>query len=130
MAAMSESDLPPLRILIADDDEMVRLIAHAVVDRAGMTAVDASTGAEAMSLLAQPGKFDLILLDLDLPVIGGLDVLRKVRANERTMRIPVLVMTGAEGTEIEEAMALGATGIFPKPLAAEGLLKRLREVAR
>ena len=127
---MSESDLPPLRILIADDDEMVRLIAHAVVDRAGMTAVDASNGVEAMSLLAQPGKFDLILLDLDLPVIGGLDVLRKVRANERTFRIPVLVMTGAEGTEIEEAMALGATGIFPKPLAAEGLLKRLREVAR
>ena len=127
---MTSPDFLKPRILIADDDEMVRLIARAVVERAGMIAVDATDGAEAIALLFGEQKFDLILLDLDVPVIGGLDVLRRVRAHSATQHIPILVLTGAESTEIEEAMALGATGIFPKPLAAEGLLKRIREVAR
>ena len=124
------TDAPqPPRILIADDDELVRLIARAVVERAGMIPFEASDGAEALAKVTVE-RFDLVLLDLDLPVISGLDVLRKLRADEATKNVPVLIVTGAEGREIEEALALGATGIFPKPLAAEGLLKRIREVAR
>ena len=119
----------PARILIADDDELVRLIARAVVERAGMIPFEASDGAEALAKVTVE-RFDLVLLDLDLPVISGLDVLRKLRAEELTRDMPVLIVTGSEGREIEEALALGATGIFPKPIAAEGLLKRIREVAR
>ncbi len=130
MEGITSSPPPSVRILIADDDEMVRLIARAVVERAGMVAVEASDGPAALAMLSDGGRFDLVLLDLDLPIIGGLEILRKLRADEATRRIPVLVLTGAQGREIEEAMALGATGIFPKPLAAEGLLKRIREVAR
>jgi CheY-like chemotaxis protein len=126
---MTTDPIRPARILIADDDELVRLIARAVVERAGMLAFEASDGPQALAMTSG-GAFDLVLLDLDLPVIRGLDVLRKIRADEATKNMPVLIVTGAEGGEIEEALALGATGIFPKPIAAEGLLKRIREVAR
>jgi CheY-like chemotaxis protein len=124
---MTES---PLRILIADDDELVRLIARAVVQKAGMLGVEAADGAEAMRLLDGSERFDLVLLDLDMPIIGGLDILRRIRAHPETARIPVLILTGAEGEELQTAMSLGANGVFPKPIAAERLLARIREVAR
>ena len=120
----------PLRILIADDDALIRLIARAVVQKAGMVAVEAADGAEAMSFLDGDERIDLVLLDLDMPIIGGLDILRRLRARPETARIPVLVLTGAEGEEIQTAMSLGANGVFPKPIAAERLLARIREVAR
>ena len=119
----------PLRILIADDDALVRLIARAVVQKNGMSAVEAADGAEAMSILDGDEKIDLVLLDLDMPIIGGLDILRRMRAQPHLARIPVLVLTGAEGEEIQTALALGAVGVFPKPIAAERLLARIREVA-
>jgi CheY-like chemotaxis protein len=126
MATMSET---PLRILIADDDALVRLIARAVVEKAGMVAIEATDGAQALAALGGRDRIDLVLLDLDMPVVGGLDVLRRMRAHPATERIPVLVLTGAEGDEIQMAIALGAAGVFPKPIAAERLLTRIREVA-
>jgi CheY-like chemotaxis protein len=118
-----------LRILIADDDALVRFIAAKVVEKAGMVAIEAADGSEALAAVDGEERFDLVLLDLDMPIIGGLDVLRKMRARPETARIPVLVLTGAEGEEIRTAMALGAVGIFPKPIAAESLLARIREMA-
>jgi CheY-like chemotaxis protein len=119
----------PLRILIADDDALVRLIARAVVEKAGMSVIEAADGAEAVSLLETSDRIDLVLLDLDMPIIGGLDILRRIRARAETASVPVLVMTGAEGPEMQRALDLGANGIFPKPIAAERLLARIREVA-
>ena len=119
----------PLRIRLADDDALVRLIARAVVEKAGMSVVEAKDGAEAMNVLQGDEPIDLVLLDLEMPVIGGLDILQRIRARPETARIPVLVLTGADGAEIQKAMELGANGIFPKPIAAERLLARIREVA-
>jgi two-component system chemotaxis response regulator CheY len=124
---MSESGT---RVLIADDDEMVRLIARAVVERAGMEAIDAADGSEAMAFVSGTERLDLVLLDIDMPVIGGLDVLRAIRANPARSRTPVLILTGAEGEDLQSALALGATGVFPKPIAAEKLMSRIRELAR
>jgi len=119
----------PLRILIADDDALVRLVARAVVEKAGMSVIEAADGAEALACLDSDERFDLVLLDLDMPVIGGLDILRRIRASAETARVPVLVLTGADGAEMQTALDLGASGIFPKPIAAERLLARIREVA-
>ena len=119
----------PLRILIADDDALVRLIARAVVEKAGMSVIEAADGAEAISWLESGDRIDLVLLDLDMPIIGGLDILRRIRARAETARVPVLVLTGADGPDMQTALDLGANGIFPKPIAAERLLARIREVA-
>ena len=64
-----------------------------------------------------------------MPIIGGLDILRRIRARPEMARLPVLILTGADGEEIQRAIDLGATGVFPKPIAAERLLARIREVA-
>ena len=127
---MAEMTEPPLRILIADDDQLVRMIARAVVKRAGMEAIEAADGAEAMAVIFGTERLDMVLLDLEMPIIGGLDVLRAIRSHPTRARVPVLVLTGAEGQELQSALDLGATGIFPKPIAAEKLLNRIREVAR
>ena len=119
-----------MRVLIADDDELVRLLARAVVERAGMEAIDAADGSEAMTIVSGSEALDLVLLDIDMPVIGGLDVLRAIRANPARARTPVLILTGAEGEDLQSALALGATGVFPKPIAAEKLMSRIRELAR
>lgn len=112
------------RILIADDDPTVRLIACAVVERAGMSPVEAADGSEALAVLDSGQSIDLVLLDLDMPMLSGLDVLRAIRGRP----VPVLVMTGAEGTDVQTALSLGAKGIIAKPLAAEKLLGRIREM--
>jgi len=122
------TDPQPVHVLIADDDAMVRFIARAVVERAGMTADEASDGNDALAMLAGDRRFDIVVVDLNMPTLGGLDVIRAMRANPATARVPILVLTGGDSTEMEEALALGATGVFPKPLAAEGLLRRIREV--
>jgi two-component system chemotaxis response regulator CheY len=119
---------PAVHVLIADDDAMIRFVARAVVERAGMTADEAADGTEVLAKLAGAHRYDVVLVDLNMPKLSGLDVIRAIRADPATARIPILVLTGAEGSDVEEAMALGATGIFPKPLAAEGLLRRIREV--
>jgi CheY-like chemotaxis protein len=119
----------PLRILVADDDALVRLIARAVVEKAGMSVIEAADGAEAISCLESDDRIDLVLLDLDMPIIGGLDILRRMRARPETAGVPVLVLTGADGVEMQTALDVGANGVFPKPIAAERLLARIREVA-
>ena len=118
-----------LRILIADDDGLIRFIAKTVVEKAGMIGVDAADGEEALAVLNADDRIDLVLLDLDMPNMGGLEVLRRMREDPRIARIPVLVLTGADGGDIQRATALGAVGIFPKPIAAETLLRRIRELA-
>ena len=122
------TDARPVQVLIADDDPMIRFIARAVVERAGMVAEEANDGTEALAKLAGDRRFDIVIVDLNMPTLGGLDVIRAMRANPATIRTPILVLTGADAAEMEEALALGATGVFPKPLAAEGLLRRIREV--
>ena len=118
----------PLHVLIVDDDELIRLIVRAVVERAGMTAAEAADGAEALSRLSSSEQFDLVMLDLEMPGVGGLDVLRRLQAGGGKVRPAILILTGSEGKDVEEARALGASGILAKPIVAERLLDRIREV--
>ena len=78
------------RILIADDDAAIRDGCSQVLSRRGFEVSDASTGAEALSLLDRY-EFDLILLDLKMPDVNGLDLLRQLR--ERDTLVPVVMIT-------------------------------------
>jgi two-component system response regulator len=110
-------------LLVEDDQDHVFLIRRALADLDGVAAtVDvAANGEEAMERLAR-SRFDpggpprLVLVDLKMPRMDGLEVLRRVRASEATHDLPVVVLTSSERQEDrEEALRLGATWFVCKP---------------
>ena len=113
-----------LRVLLVEDDEdHVFLVRRALRDLAGVavTVEVAGDGEQAVRRLAQarfePGGLpQLVLLDLKMPRMDGLEVLRRIRADEATQRMPVVVLTSSERQEDrEEALRQGATWFVCRP---------------
>lgn len=108
-------------ILIVDDDASIRDLIKDVLAAPGRTFAAASSGADALGLIAK-ARFDLVILDRNMPRMGGLEVLKTLRANPATAKLKVLVCTGAEMlSEVEESFAAGANDYIVKPLDFEKL---------
>ncbi|MEQ1856526.1 MAG: ATPase, T2SS/T4P/T4SS family [Longimicrobiales bacterium] len=118
-------------ILVVDDDGTTRMIARSVFEAMGYKVSEARDGAEALVRLARGEHFSLMLLDLDMPNIGGRDVLRSVRQSIATMGLPVVVLTGApdHATEVE-LMEMGADDYLRKPIDPPLLSIRIKAAMR
>ena len=116
------------RILIADDDELIRTLAGAVLRKAGMHITQAADGGEALAHLESGESFSLAILDLDMPVLGGLALLEKIRGMSAP-RLPVIVLTGSE-TEADRSAVIevGADDYVSKPIVPANLVARVRAV--
>ena len=115
-----------LLVLIVDDDEDLRILASRALTRAGHRVFEAAHGEEGLRLVASLHP-DLVVLDLSMPGIDGFEVLRRLRADEATSTLPVIVLT-AHGEE-ESARAsfeLGATDFLAKPFTPPQLDARVR----
>ncbi len=118
------------RILVADDDPLVRMLAQETLESAGFRVDEAADGREAWERLLE-GRPDLVLLDVLMPGEDGFDVLRRIRAHEGLGRTPVLVITALDDLDsIEQAYRLGATDFATKPLNWTILAHRIRYVLR
>ena len=97
-----------LNILIIEDESVFRLIYRGVLENAGYHVLEAENGVMGWELVKKK-KPDLVLLDLILPELSGYEVLKKIRGNEETKEIPVIIFSvlGA-GTDIQKALDLGA----------------------
>jgi two-component system, response regulator len=124
-------------LLVEDDDDHVFLVGRALADLDGaVVAVEvAADGEQALERLAR-ARFDagclpqLVLLDLKMPRMGGLEVLRHLRADERTRDLPVVVLTSSEHLEDrEEALRLGATWFVCKPTDGRRLRAEIQQLA-
>lgn len=118
----------PVRVLLVDDEEMVRRVCARVLRRAEMTVVEAEHGAEALSLFhATPDAFDVVLLDLVMPVMDGEQTflaLRKLKPG-----LPVLLMSGYSRAElVSRAVGQGSCGFLAKPFTSRELVDAVREV--
>jgi two-component system response regulator PilR (NtrC family) len=103
-----------MRILIVDDEEVLRDVLDAVLRREGFDVVLASTGEEALSLLDGEGEIDLVILDIMLPGISGIDTLRAIRIS--SPHLPVIIITAFSSIDgAIEAMKHGAFHYIPKP---------------
>jgi two-component system, sensor histidine kinase and response regulator len=103
-------------ILVADDDAVYRDIAADALEKSGHRVTTAADGGEAIALLAaQP--FDAAIIDLNMPVANGLDVIASLRMGEINATIPVIVITGHDdASAVEDAYRVGATSFLTKPL--------------
>jgi len=117
-----------MKILLVDDHVIVRSGLRTLLGSAmPATIFEASNGREALARLRQD-RPELVLLDLNLPGMGGLELLRRMLVEDRAARILVLSMH-AEPLYVSRAMALGARGYLSKNASAEELLVAVRRVA-
>lgn len=114
-------------ILIVDDNPVVIKLLHAMLARAGYQVVQAASGQQALALLASDCLPDLILLDIDMPGVSGLEACRLIKENPRTADIPVIFVTASNDKEhIVNGFAAGAQDYIIKPSTQEELLARVR----
>lgn len=119
-----------LNVLTIDDEEHILELLKYNLEKNGFEVVQAMTGEEGLTILEQQ-KVDIILLDLMLPGIDGLEVLRRVRNNEKYKRIPIIMLT-AKNEEIDTVLGLemGADDYMGKPFGSHELMARIKAVLR
>lgn len=106
----------PGRLLVVDDDENNRDMLSRRLLRRGYTVACADSGTNALNMIAAD-TFDLILLDVMMPGISGIDVLRQIRKQRPATELPVIMATAkADRDDIAEALALGANDYVTKPI--------------
>lgn len=115
----------PRRILLVEDDALLRDAFRLLLEDAGYRVAEAGSGAEALAAVAavQP---DLILLDMGLPDMNGLDVARNLRADPANAALVIVALTGRVGPEEKRTcLAAGCNAYFGKPVSPKELLRRL-----
>jgi two-component system, sensor histidine kinase and response regulator len=108
----------PLRILVAEDNPVNQQLALHLLERRGHSAVVAENGREALSAMGQH-KFDLVLMDVQMPEMGGLEATRAIRENEKAtgQHVPIIAMTAhAMQGDRERCLEAGMDGYLSKPL--------------
>jgi putative two-component system response regulator len=104
-----------ITVLAVDDIELnLRIIQDVLKVLGTIEILEARNGKEALSCLAQRSDVDIVLLDLQMPVMNGYDTLRYLKAHERFRDIPVIVVT-SEKTEVEYILDMGASDFMSKP---------------
>ena len=124
-------DVACSRILVVDDDQRVRTVVAWQLEADGFAVTEAGDGATALAQIERD-RPDLVVLDLSLPGVGGLDVLRRVREAEGTASpLPVIVLSGRSGdTDRIIGLDLGADDYLVKPFSPGELAARVRSVLR
>ena len=112
----------PVRVLIVDDSSVMRKIVERSLRQAGIDltqVLEAGNGAEALAAL-QAGPVDLILCDINMPVMDGLEFIKQLPVIENAKGVPVIMIT-TEGSEahVVQALSAGARGYIRKPFTPE-----------
>ncbi|MES2940576.1 MAG: SpoIIE family protein phosphatase [Pseudomonadota bacterium] len=124
-SAALAGDGPPHRLLVVDDNEMNRDMLSRRLKRQGFSVDMAENGQQALdALAAQP--FDLVLLDIMMPVLNGYDTLERLKADEALRHIPVIMITAVDDTEsVARCIEMGAEDHLPKPFNPSILRARI-----
>lgn len=119
-----------MQILIAEDSALMRRAIVNVVGKLGHEAIEAENGIAAMAILRKIyNKIGLIILDWNMPLMDGYEVLTKVKADERYENIPVLMATSAGVKEdVIKAIKAGASSYIVKPFKPEELALRIKDI--
>lgn len=110
------------KILLVDDSEVIRQQCSAALTRAGFAVAEAADGIDGLSCMEKE-QFALVILDINMPRMDGLEMLTRVRADPRFASIPIVMLTTeAHHAMIEKAKLAGARGWMVKPVKPEHLV--------
>ena len=117
----------PNRVLIADDDPVMRHLLAAVVKQQQCEVVIASDGREAYRILQADSRFRAAILDINMPFLEGLDIVQYMRSERRLTKIPIMIITAEENLKLmSDSFSAGVTAFLPKPFTPKQLENALR----
>ena len=117
----------PKRVLIADDDPVMRHLITTIVKQQECEVVMANDGREAYRILQSDSQFSAAILDMTMPYLEGLDLIRYMRSERRLMRIPIMMITAERDIKLMgSCFAAGAAAFLPKPFTPEQLKSAIR----
>jgi len=115
-------------VLIADDDEDILALVRATIERSGHEVMAVGDGAAALSAMAER-RPDLAVLDIAMPELDGLEVLRRLREDDETRDLPVILLTAqAQAADVERGFATGASAYVRKPFSPRDLATRVDDL--
>lgn len=116
------------KIILADDEERWRLIVHDFLEQEGYQVYEAADGQQAVDLLRAHPDAALVILDIMMPVMDGLEACREIR---RFSQVPVLMVTAREDEETEvSGMRVGADQYISKPIKMRAFMERVKALLR
>lgn len=123
LKAMTDS----LRLLVVDDESSNQLIASLMLQYAGHEVLCCANGQEAIRLLLEQAEpFDAVFMDVVMPVMDGLEAIRRLRAGPRTRDLPIVCVSAkATDRDVAEAMAAGCDAYLTKPYQRQQLIEAL-----
>lgn len=114
------------KVLVVDDEPNIVLSLEFLMEQAGFEVVTAEDGEQALEQVTSASP-DLLLLDISLPGMSGFDVLERLRGQEATAQLPIIMLT-AHGRDVEreKGMALGADDYITKPFSTQSLVEKVK----
>ncbi len=118
-----------LKILAVDDDMINLKLLKSMLKKSARVSdvIEAKNGADAIAILKTQDDIDIILLDIIMPVMGGIEMLRVVRADETLHNLPIIVLTTDE-TKKAEALECGANGFLMKPIRERDVISQIEKL--
>lgn len=114
------------RVLVVDDAADIRLLQRAVLERCGYDVEEASSGPDALAILARDQLPNVVVLDVQMPVMDGWETLSAIRADPRLPHVPVILCTVRSRPEdTERAWRLGCDGYLSKPFSITRLVEEV-----
>jgi len=122
--------MPSLTCLVVEDSPTMRqLLVYALRRLPGMTTIEAADGVDALKKLATSPRPDLILTDINMPIMDGLKLVQRVRSDEKLHDVPIIIITTEGGAEDRaRALALGANAYITKPIQAPAVMAKVKEL--
>jgi DNA-binding response OmpR family regulator len=115
-------------VLVADDEDDILRLVTTVIERSGYEVVSVRDGAQALAAV-RARRPDLVVLDISMPEVDGLEVLRRLRADAETSELPVLLLSAqAQEADVRRGFVTGASAYVKKPFSPRELAERVDEL--
>ena len=113
------------KILVVDDDPINRKLIVKILSKKDFESIEAGNGVEAFNVLAN-NNIDIILLDVIMPVMNGIEFLKEIKTKPEYMNLPIIILTTDDSKKIE-ALSLGANDVIIKPVSPVTLLETIEK---
>jgi two-component system chemotaxis response regulator CheY len=116
-----------MRVLVVDDSSTMRAVLRMTLQQHGFEVLQAKHGLEALSVLAEVDPVDLVLIDWNMPVMNGFELLLRIRQEPKYNGTQIIMVTTETcASEMSRALAAGANDYIMKPFALEAVVEKLR----